>query len=252
MAMIWEILKKLFTLNPGDMTAMLPGESMVELNRLVEMAVIVTVALLLGGVIALVYSRTQRHEPVAGNFVMTLVLLPVIVSILVIMTADLIARAFTLAGIFALVRFRSPPADPKDLCSVLFCVGVGLGMGLGVAQYASLAALVYVLVMVIAWIIKGLPIASTRRCTLRVAVPEDMCWEQTFEEIIKKYARRVALQRIRTMEMGSYFELRYDVTLPGNLSPKAMLDEIRAHNGNLTVVLTNFADYTYGMEYMVR
>ena len=57
------------------------------------------------------------------------------------------ARALSLAGAFALVRFRSAPGDPKDIAYVFFTLAVGLACGIGYIGYAVLFALIVCLVM---------------------------------------------------------------------------------------------------------
>ena len=42
--------------------------------------------------------------------------------------------------------------------------------------------------------------------------------------------------RVRTVNMGSLYELCYHVELKSQEVEKALLDEIRCRNGNLTVV----------------
>jgi hypothetical protein len=41
------------------------------------------------------------------------------------------------------------------------------------------------------------------------------------------------------VEYGQLYELRYDVSLKKGDSQKALIDDLRAHNGNLEIVISD-------------
>jgi len=244
---LWEIIKKLFTVTVYDFGGTPPGtvppaQDTQLTNPLVETAVILVVAFIIGGIMALVYILTQRRESLSVDFAVTLALLPPISGVMIMLIGDNIGRAFSLGGLFAMVRFRSMLNGSKDLGGILFAMGVGLAAGLKLMSYSVMIGSAFVIFTLIIWGIKMLTFGRKVRCTIRIAVPEHMCWEQTFEDILREYSKTVKLKRIRTMEMGSYFELMYEIVIPGAEESKEMLDEIRAHNGNLAVILNNYID----------
>lgn len=71
---------------------------------------------------------------------------------------------------------------------------------------------------------------------LRVTIPENLDYNGIFDDIFLKYAVKSELRRVKTVNMGSLYELDYDVRLKKQEEEKLMLDEIRCRNGNLTVV----------------
>lgn len=74
------------------------------------------------------------------------------------------------------------------------------------------------------------------RYNLHILVPEDMGNLNIFDDILENYARKVKLEKIRTTNMGSMYELVYSLQLiPGKTAK--MLDEVRVHNHNLNVSL---------------
>ena len=44
------------------------------------------------------------------------------------------------------------------------------------------------------------------------------------------------LERVKTSNMGTLYELTYRVILPDGNAPKAFLDELRCRNGNLNII----------------
>jgi hypothetical protein len=72
--------------------------------------------------------------------------------------------------------------------------------------------------------------------TLRITIPENLDYTEVFDDIFSKYLNNVRLDRVKTTNMGSMFELQYQVLLKDPKEQKQMIDEIRCRNGNLTVI----------------
>ncbi len=49
------------------------------------------------------------------------------------------------------------------------------------------------------------------------------------------------MEQIHTTNMGTLFELSYRVVFPEKKIPKEFLDELRARNGNLNIMIKDFA-----------
>lgn len=58
-----------------------------------------------------------------------------------------------------------------------------------------------------------------------------------FDDVFQNYQIQAGLERIRTTNMETLFELTYHASFPGGRIPKEFLDELRARNGNLTIVV---------------
>ncbi len=73
--------------------------------------------------------------------------------------------------------------------------------------------------------------------TLTINVPEDLEFDGVFDEPIERYASSFELSSIQTTNMGSLFQLRYDITLRERGLEKKLIDELRCLNGNLKITL---------------
>ncbi|MBE6757399.1 MAG: DUF4956 domain-containing protein [Ruminococcaceae bacterium] len=249
--MLFDLIAELFATSPTSSADALANmlvtgqSSAVASHPFLAFIVIAVFCCLFGGVAAAVYGFTKRDEPLSWNFMIAIALLPGIIAMLVYLTRDSFIGVLSMAGIFTMVRFRSIAADPKDLACVVFTMAIGLAGGSKLLAYAAAATGVFVIFLVVAYLI-GLTRQTTRsRCKLKITVPENMCWDKTFEDVLKTYTRRATLARVKTIELGSFFELMYDITLKQGADEKAMIDEIRTRNGNLTVLLNKRPDSTY-------
>lgn len=200
---------------------------------LAQFAAATGAALLLGLIIALAYMQGTRYTK---SFVVTLALLPAIISVIIIMVNGSVGTGVAVAGAFSLVRFRSVPGTAKEICMIFLAMATGLITGMG---YLGLAAL-FTLIMCIVFLVYGkldfgAKSNSDKYKTIKVVVPEDLDYTGVFEDIFKEYTSSCDLAQVKTTNMGSMFKLTYDIVLKDPSREKEMIDKIRCRNGNLEI-----------------
>lgn len=204
------------------------------LSGLPEAAAATGITLLCGIITAIVY-RLGADKPSKYMMVSTLII-PTIVQAVIMMVNGSIGAGVAAAGAFSLVRFRSIPGSSRDICILFLGMAAGLVAGMGYLGYALAVTVVLGVVIVLAE--KLLP--PHGRDTLRqlkITIPEDMDYSGVFDEILDEYTSSHRMTRVRTVRMGTMYELIYDVHVKKSVSEKEMLDRLRSRNGNLTVCL---------------
>lgn len=197
---------------------------------------IVLSALILGLGISLAYTYIYRKEEYSKSFTLTLILLPAIIAMIILLIGNNVARAFSLAGAFSLIRFRSAPGDSKDIAFVFFSLGVGLACGMGYVGYAALFAVILCGVTLLLQK-SGFGKKQAPPMRLKILMPEDMDYQSVFDDVLTEYTQSYRLARIKTTEFGSLFELSYDLTMKSSSDSKQFIDRLRCLNGNLSVSL---------------
>jgi hypothetical protein len=197
---------------------------------------IILSALALGLGISLVYMLTHRKEAYTSSFVITLIMLPAIIAMIILLVGNNVARAFSLAGAFSLIRFRSAPGSSKDIAYVFFTLAVGLACGMGYIAYAALFALILCLAMVI---LTKIQFGSSRShsMSLKIVIPEHMDYDGLFDETLSTYTSTHKLSKVKTAEFGSVFEITYEITMKSMADSKQFIDKLRCLNGNMNVLL---------------
>lgn len=193
-------------------------------------------ALILGGVIAFTYRKTQDEAVYQQSLAITLVMLPIILSVIILFVGSNIARAFSLAGTLSIIRFRSAPGDAKDIGFIFFDIAAGLACGVGLYAYGAL----FVIILCIALIILEKAHLFNPRSvqkTLKITIPEDLNYTDVFNDILNEYTKNYTLTKIRTTDLGSLFELVYRVSVADGINEQQFLNELRTRNGNLTIML---------------
>lgn len=194
-------------------------------------------ALILGGAISFTYYKTQDEAVYQRSLAITLLMLPIILSVIILFIGSNIARAFSMAGTLSIIRFRSAPGDPKDIGFIFFDIAAGLACGVGLYGYGILFV---ILLCVVLFIIERIRIFEPKsiRKTLKITIPEDLNYHGAFDEILEKYTKKYSLEKIKTTDLGSLFELVYNISMYPDKNEQEFLDELRCRNGNLNIILS--------------
>ncbi len=193
--------------------------------------------LLSGAIIAFTYFKTQSEEHYQRSLSVTLLMLPVILSVIILFIGSNIARAFSLAGTLSIIRFRSAPGDVKDIGFIFFDIAAGLACGVGLYGYGLLFVVILCIVIYLSEK-ANLFERKTIHKNLRITIPEDLNYHGAFDDILEKYTKTYSLSKIRTTDLGSLFEIYYSVTVDKNLDEQEFLNELRCRNGNLNIMLS--------------
>jgi len=197
-------------------------------------------ALILGALCALVYSFHSAHT---RGFLSTLALLPAIVAVIIMMVSGSIGASVAVAGTFSLVRFRSAPGTAREIGAIFLVMAIGLACGMGYIAFAAVFALILALVIVcydrFGFLEKR---GSSLEKELRVTVPEDLSYEDMFDDLFQKYTSEYQLKSVKTTNLGSLNKLQYHVKMKQTGMEKALIDELRCRNGNLEISLALAAE----------
>lgn len=201
-----------------------------------QMLICTAVSLLLGVVIAVVTKVTNGHS--SKSILTTLILIPVIVQLIIMMVNGNLGVGVSVMGAFSLVRFRSVPGNGKEIVSIFSAMAIGLATGTGYIGVAVAAtAVISIVLLILGFIRFGEDDKGARQ--LKIIIPEDLDFTEIFDDIFEKYVKQPELEKVKTTNMGSMFELTYNIILKDAKNEKKLIDEIRCRNGNLTVTLSH-------------
>ena len=197
----------------------------------------VIVAMALGILTAVVFSYRSRQS---ASFSLALAILPMAVTVVIMMVNGNVGTGVAVAGTFALVRFRSIAGTAREIAAIFSVMAMGLALGMG---YVGLAALFFLMValMTLALTSIGFGSGPASEKELKITIPENFDYNGLFDDIFDKYTKHTRLSKVRTTNMGTLYELTYDVQLPGGTVPKDFIDEIRTRNGNLGITIGDYS-----------
>ena len=197
---------------------------------------IMAAAVIIGLVIGITYMFACKKSGYNKEFIVGLVLLPAIVSVVIMLIGSNVARAFSMAGAFALVRFRSAPGNAKDIVVVFFAMASGLACGLGYITFAVIFTVVIILVLV-ALSITDFADKNAGKKQLRITIPENLNYTHAFDGIFDNFLSSKELTKVKTTNVGTMFELTYIIEMNKDINEKEFIDSLRVVNGNLNITL---------------
>lgn len=108
-------------------------------------------AMLCGQVIAWVYMVTHSGLSYSRSFVNSLVVMPILVSLVMQVLNNNLVTAFGLMAVFAIVRFRNILRDTLDTCYVLSVIVLGMACGTQKFATAVIGLTTVVIVLLCLW-----------------------------------------------------------------------------------------------------
>mgnify|MGYP002673414377 CR=1 FL=1 len=148
------------------------------------------------------------------GFAVTVAVLPAVVQIVILLVNGNVGAGVAVAGAFSLVRFRSVPGTAREIGVIFLAMALGLATGMG---YVALAAVFFVIIAAALLLLTRLDFGGL------------------FDDLFDTYTTAHTLERVKTANMGTLYELQYRVTLRDAQVPKAFLDALRCRNGNLNI-----------------
>lgn len=204
---------------------------------LIDSVLTIFISFILGGIISTTYMKTSSKGGYSQNFSLTLIIIPTVIAIIVLLIGSNVARAFSLAGAFSIIKFRSAPGNPRDIAFVLFSMAAGLACGVGAYSYGALFT-IFLCALMFVLSITNFGGKKFSHKILKITIPEDLDYEGAFDDIFVKFTSSYELTKVKTIDLGSLFQLVYTVTIDNNTSQKQFLDELRCRNGNLNIILS--------------
>lgn len=192
------------------------------------------VSLALGLIISLTYMSGRTYSK---NFVITLVIMPVLVQIVITLVNGNLGTGVAVMGAFSLVRFRSVPGSSKEISFIFFSMAVGIATGMGYIVFSLSVTLIICLVFLL---LNKTSFGEGNACDrkLKITIPENLDYTQIFDDLFEKYTKSAHLERVKTTNLGSMFELNYNITIKNPDEEKNFIDDLRCRNGNLTIILS--------------
>lgn len=157
-----------------------------------------------------IYQWTHTKVP-QKSFTDTLIILCMLISVVMVIIGDSIARAFSLVGALSIIRFRTAIQDPRDIGFVFYALAVGMAVGAGNPSVAILAT------FLIGIIILGIyhwhqHFGNNNEFSLEFCLPPDQNAETVYQSVFDKHLiyERLLEKRIKKSQL---VELTFRVRL---------------------------------------
>ena len=182
-----------------------------------------------------------RKNTATRSFAFTLALLPLITATVIMVVNGNLGAGIAVAGSFSLIRFRSVQGSGQEILAIFLAAATGLCLGAGYLLVAVLLMALCLLFHAMLTACRFGQAADSMR-ELKISLPESLDYEGIFDDLLAAYFTAYDLIRVRTVEMGTAYQLVYRGMPRSAQAEKAFLDAVRERNGNLPVSMGRIAD----------
>ena len=184
-----------------------------------------------------VYKRTHDGVSYSHNFVQTIVIFGVLVSMIMLIIGSNIARAFTLVGALSIVRFRNALKETRDVGFIFFMMVIGMAVG---TRFFGLAITMTLFVCALLLLMFRFSYGTRKHNDqiLKITVSSDFKYEKVLEPLLRKWLAYHQLLNIEGSSKSN-LELVYLVRFSKKMSrrKRLFLKKIKELNGNKQVHL---------------
>ena len=189
----------------------------IKVNPLALIASLVT-GLILGIILAKVY----KHQTIyTQEFVITLSLLPAIISIIIFLVNGNLGTSVAVAGTFSLIRFRSAAGGSKELLAIFMATAIGITTGMG---FLALGVF-FTLLISFFWLLfekMGFSSVSQTRRYVQIQIPAELDYEVLFEAIFETACKSFELTSVQSVD-NKFIKLDYVVDLKPDVSDQRLI-----------------------------
>ncbi|MBI1178194.1 DUF4956 domain-containing protein [bacterium] len=187
-------------------------------------------AFLSGQTVAWVYMATHSGLSYSRSFVNSLVVIPILVSLVMMILSNNLVTAFGMMAVFAIVRFRNILRDTLDTTYVLTVLVVGMACGTQRFPIAVTGTLLVCVVMLYLWY-------TNFGAKHRYDVIVNLHWSRNGEEIpdlvtmLQRHSLRTLCASQRSHEGYEGIDLSYRLLLRDPSRVNDLLNDLRNMNG---------------------
>lgn len=183
-------------------------------------------AFVLGGVVAGIAAFSHnRPRNLRTSYLAMLVLLTVLIAMTTIVIGNSPARAFSLVGALAIVRFRTVIQDMRDTAFVICAVGVGLSAGSG---QTIVGVLGLPFVATTAWLFRTQRAPRKQNETVEIRLSNDAKPDETLAPVFAAFLVHHQLTETDKNGKGTHLELHYSVRFKPDADHSAFVQALNA------------------------
>ncbi len=211
----WFLFRGDHTLAPVNLSALLLG---------------MLLSFLLGQLVAWVYMLTHTGLSYSRSFVNSLVVTPIIVSVVMVVLANNMITAFGLLAVFAIVRFRNVLRDTLDTSYVLLGIVVGMACGTQRFSTALIGTMTVATVLFYLW---SCGFGTRHRYDLIV----NLQWQRPIEDLpglmglLRRHARKIQTASQRGYDGYQATDLSYRLLMRDPNRAAEMVAELNGMEG---------------------
>ena len=210
-----------------------------------EIIINLIISFFLGFIISLVYKKTHKGLSYSQSFVLTNIFVCVIVSMVIMVIGNNLARAFALVGALSIIRFRTVVKDTKDTAFIFWSLAAGMASGTGSYFLAiSGTAVISMIALVLYYTNYGSIFKS--EFIIQFRSKNSAKNKKNYNKIFSEYCKSSTLLNAESSGDEKSLKLSFDIVLKENKTYEEFIQKLSKVSGLSEVVAVaakNDVDY---------
>ena len=193
-------------------------------------------AFFLGLLISWVYKKTHKGLSYSQSFMITNIFVTVIVSMVIMIIGNNLARAFALVGALSIIRFRTVVKDTKDTAYIFWSLASGMATGTGSYFLAISGNLI---ITIIAFVLYKTNFGSFIKSEfiLQFRIDSEKSSAQSYNNIITKFTKSHTLLSSESSGDKKTLKITLDIIMKDDVDHSVLLKEISSISGISEVII---------------
>ncbi len=188
----------------------------------------ILLAFILSSSIAFVYQKTFRGVLYSRNYVQTIILISIIVTIILQAIGDSFARGLGVMAAMTIIRFRNNLKDPRDLLFIFASLAVGVSCGtysFGIAVVGTFGFLFAVIVLYFS----PLGLQNDFDGMLKFSLPVEGIDRSRLNNFMVKYCQHTSLMDLKDESNDEISQLAYSyhIRLKQDISYEVFMAQLK-------------------------
>jgi len=203
-----------------------------ETTNIATLVFTILLAFILSSSIAFVYQKTFRGTLYSRNYVQTIILISIIVTIILQAIGDSFARGLGVMAAMTIIRFRNNLKDPRDLLFIFASLAVGVSCGtysFGIAIIGTFGFLFAVIILYFS----PLGLHNDFDGMLKFSLPADSTDPSKLKNFLAKYCQHTSLMDLKDEGSDELSQLAYSyhIRLKQGVSYEGFMAELKRLTG---------------------
>lgn len=179
-------------------------------------------SLMTGLILGIILAKVYKHQTIyTKEFVITLSLLPAIISIIIFLVNGNLGTSVAVAGTFSLIRFRSAAGGSKELLAIFMATAIGITTGMGLLALGVFFTLFIFFFWLFFEKMSFSSVSQTRRY-VQIQIPAELDYEVLFEAIFETACKSFELTSVQSVD-NKFIKLDYVVDLKPDVSDQRLI-----------------------------
>jgi|TARA_B110000459_G_C16445340_1_gene418171 uncharacterized membrane protein YhiD involved in acid resistance len=189
----------------------------------IEIVINTLLAFILGIFISFIYKKSHKGLSYSQSFMLTLVFLTIIISLVMMIIGNNVARAFALVGALSIIRFRTVVKDTKDTAYIFMCLCAG--MACGTSSY-FLGIFGTIFFSTVALSLDYFNYGTFYKSEFILIFRSSNKSSDEYTSIINKFTKSANLIHLEQSGDGQSIKLNYDAVLKNDIDPEEIIIEL--------------------------